>query len=86
MAFNPFVGKTVAQLLEIRSKIQDEIASGSQLQSASAGDVQSSRIIQTGPYERFRLVQLALYRLDPDTYPLSEVPARRSVAVMGAVI
>lgn len=86
MAFNPFVGKTVAELLEIRSKIQDEIATGSQLQSASAGDVQSSRIIQIGPMERLRMVQLALYRLNPDAYPLSDVPQRRAVAVMGAII
>ena len=84
MAFNVFTGKTVAELLAIRSKIQDEIATGSQLQSSSAGDVQASSIIQMGPFARFALVQRALWELDPYTYPLTSVPPTRSVAVMGA--
>lgn len=83
MAFNPFAGKTVAELLVIRSKIQDEIATGSQLQSASAGDVQSSHIITEGAYGRLAKVQRALWLLNPDAYPITEIPPTRSVAVMG---
>jgi hypothetical protein len=83
VAFNPFAGKTVAELLVIRSKIQDEIATGSQLQSASAGDVQSSRIITEGAYGRLAKVQRALWLLNPDAYPITEIPPTRSVAVMG---
>ena len=86
MAFNPFGGKTVAELLAIRSKIQDEIATGSQLQSASAGDVQSSRIITEGAYGRLAKVQRALWLLDPTTYPITSIPPTRSVAVMGSAI
>lgn len=86
MAFNPFAGKTVAELLVIRSKIQDEIATGSQLQSASAGDVQSSHIITEGAYGRLVKVQRALWLLNPDAYPITEIPPTRSVAIMGSAI
>lgn len=86
MAFNVFTGKTEAELLAIRSKIQDEIAAGSQLQSSSAGDVQASSIIQMGPFQRFALVQKALWAINPDLYPLTSIPPSRSVAVMGSAI
>ena len=86
MAFNVFTGKTEAELLAIRSKIQDEIAAGSQLQSSSAGDVQASSIIQMGPFQRFALVQKALWQINPDLYPLTSIPPSRSVAVMGSAI
>lgn len=86
MAFNVFTGKTVAELLAIRSKIQDEIAAGSQLQSSSAGDVQASSIITEGAYGRLAKVQRALWLLDPVTYPLTSLPPTRSVAVMGSAI
>lgn len=86
MAFNVFTGKTEAELLAIRSKIQDEIAAGSQLQSSSAGDVQASSIIQMGPFARFALVQKALWQINPDLYPLTSIPSTRSVAVMGSAI
>ena len=86
MAFNVFTGKTEAELLAIRSNIQDEIAAGSQLQSSSAGDVQASSIIQMGPFARFALVQKALWAINPDKYPLTSIPPSRSVAVMGSAI
>jgi len=86
VAFNVFTGKTEAELLAIRSKIQDEIAAGSQLQSSSAGDVQASSIIQMGPFARFALVQKALWQINHDLYPLTSIPPTRSVAVMGSAI
>ena len=86
MAFNPFVGLTEAELLAARRSIQTEMLSGSQLQSSSAGDVQASSIIQMGPFQRFVLVQKALFALNPDLYPLSQIPPTRSVAVMGAAV
>ena len=63
-----------------------QAAIGSQLQSASAGDVQSSRIITEGAYGRLAKVQRALWLLDPDTYPITSIPPTRSVAVMGSAI
>jgi len=86
VAFNPYLRKTEAELLAIEFKIQDEIAAGSQLQSSSAGDVQASSIITEGAYSRLAKVRLALWRLNPDAYPLTEVPQTRSVAVMGSAI
>ena len=86
VAFNPFVGLTEAELLAARRSIQTEMLSGSQLQSSSAGDVQASSIIQMGPFQRFALIQRALFALNPDLYPLSQIPPTRSVAVMGASV
>jgi len=86
VAFNPFVGLTEAELLAARRSIQTEMLSGSQLQSSSAGDVQASSIIQMGPFQRFVLVQKALFAINPDLYPLSQIPPTRSVAVMGAAV
>lgn len=86
VAFNPFVGLTEAELLAARRSIQTEMLSGSQLQSSSAGDVQASSIIQMGPFQRFTLIQRALFAINPDLYPLSQIPPTRSVAVMGASV
>lgn len=86
VAFNPFVGLTEAELLAARRSIQTEMLSGSQLQSSSAGDVQASSIIQMGPFQRFALIQRALFAINPDLYPLSQIPPTRSVAVMGASV
>ncbi len=83
MAFNPLKGWTEAELLVERRKIQEEILAGSQLQSSSAGDVSTSSIIQEGPYRRLGMVNKALHLLDPDAYPLEDVPVTRAVAVVG---
>ncbi len=83
MAFNPFRSMTEAQLLAAREKILEELLSGSQLQSSSAGDVSMSNIIQEGPYARLAKVNKALHLLDPDAYPLEDVPVTRAVAVVG---
>jgi hypothetical protein len=48
--------------------------------------VQASSIIQMGPFQRFALIQRALFAINPDLYPLSQIPPTRSVAVMGASV
>lgn len=83
MAFNPFVGWTESELLTERRKIQEEIAAGGPIVSAGAGDVNSSRQTQFGAIQRLGLIMRALHILDPDTYPLTDLPRTRSVAVMG---
>lgn len=83
MAFNPFTGWTEAQLLTQRTAIQEEIAAGGSIVSASAGDVNSQRQTQLGAITRLSLVMRALHALDPDTYPLTDLPRTRSVAIMG---
>lgn len=83
MAFNPFTGWTEAELLTQRRAIQEEIAAGGSIVSASAGDVNSQRQTQLGAITRLSLVMRALHALDPDAYPLTDLPRTRSVAVMG---
>jgi hypothetical protein len=39
-----------------------------------------------GPFQRFVLIQKALFAINPDLYPLSQIPPTRSVAVMGAAV
>lgn len=83
MAFNPFTGWSEAELLAKRREIQEEIAAGGAVVSASAGDVNSQTQTQLGAMTRLALVMRALHKLDPDAYPLTDLPRTRSVAIMG---
>lgn len=80
---NLFAGWSEADLLSALRAAQDELASGSQLESAGSGDVSSTRRIQVGPVSRIRMIGRALNALDSDKYPLSDytVPSR-AVAIM----
>lgn len=83
MPFNPFAGWTEDELLAERRKIQEEIMAGGSVVSASAGDVNSQTQTQVGAMTRLGLVMRALTILDPDTYPATDLPRARSVAIMG---
>ena len=83
MGFNPFTGWTEAELLVERRKIQEEIANGGPVVSASAGDVTSTTQTQLGALTRLGLVMRALHVLDSSTDPLTDLPRTRSVAIMG---
>lgn len=80
---NPFVGWTETELLAQRRKIQEEIAAGGMLTQSSEGDVSASIMVTSGPVARLRMVMLALYKLNPDRYPMADIPKNRSVAIMG---
>ncbi len=80
---NPFVGWTEDELLAQRRKIQLEIADGGMLTQSSEGDVSASVLVTSGPVARLRMVMLALYRINPDAYPMADIPKTRSVAIMG---
>lgn len=77
---------TEAQLLAARDACVAELASGSQLQSATAGDVSSSRIITHGADGRLRRILIALHCIDPDKYGIEDIAPSRSVAIMGGQI
>ena len=82
---NLFVGWSEADLLSAFRAAQDELASGSQLESAGSGDVSSTRRIQVGPTTRIREIGRALTKLDPYKYPATDYTSpSRTVAVMGA--
>jgi len=77
---------TEAQLLAARDACLAELVAGSQLQSATAGDVSSARIITHGADGRLRKILIALHCVDPDKYGIEDIAPSRSVAVMGGRI
>jgi len=68
MAVNYYFGWTESELLASLRKAQEDIAQGSMLASAGAGEVNASRVIQYSPGRRVQMIAQALYRLDPDKY------------------
>lgn len=70
-------------MLAQRRKIQQEIADGGMITQSSEGDVSASVLVTSGPVARLRMVMLALYRINPDAYPMADIPKTRSVAIMG---
>lgn len=83
---NILAGWSLADLLAEKRKVQEELLAGSQLQSSSAGDVSQSRIIQAGAMKRLNLINRALWAIDPDTYPLTDIAPTKSRAVIGRSI
>jgi hypothetical protein len=73
MAFNPFVGWTESELLAARRKVQDEIAEGGALTSGGAGGTSFGRAPQYSALTRLRMIQRALYVINPTTYPLANL-------------
>lgn len=73
MAFNPFSGWTADDLLAERLKVQREILEGGAITSGGAGGTSFSRAPQYSALTRLRMIQKALYVLDPTTYPLSDL-------------
>ena len=86
MAFNPFIGWTEAELLAQRRAIQEEIASGGVVTSAGAGDVSSQIQTQIEATTRLAMVMRALHIINATTYPLTDLPRTRSVAITGGGI
>ena len=83
---NPYPGWTEEKLLTALNACLEELAAGSQLQSATAGDVSSARQITHGANLRKRSFLIALHCLDPDKYGIENIDPSRSVAVMGGRI
>lgn len=73
MAFNVFIGWSEADLLAERLKVQREIAEGGAITSGGAGGTSFSRAPQYSALTRLRMISKALYVLDPETYPLSDL-------------
>lgn len=73
MAYNPFIGWSQADLETELRKCQEELAAGSQLVSAGAGDVNSTRLAREDAGSRIAIILRALNKLDPDTYPLNQI-------------
>lgn len=73
MPWNPFIGWTQAQLEAELAKAQSELASGVQIHTSGAGDVSASGAVQRSAETRIQQLLLALNKLDPVTYPASDV-------------
>lgn len=75
MAFNPFSGMTEARLLEIRTELQEALAST--VMSVTSGGVSSQNLTQSGDIlRRLEWVNGALYSVNPETYPLTTTNQR----------
>lgn len=83
--WSPYIGQPLDWLLTNRQLLIEELIAGSQLESASAGDVSSTRRLQAGAQARLDQVNIALFAIDPITYPLNLRPTR-SVGTIGTVI
>jgi len=68
MAVNYYFGWTESDLLTALRSAQEDIAKGSMLASAGAGEVNASRVIQYTPVRRVQMIAQALCRLDPVKY------------------
>ena len=86
MAFNPFIGWSESELTTLLRTLQEEWAAGGVITSAGSGDVSSQHQVQASIRVRMNDVLRALHRLNPDAYPLTDLPRNRTVAVMGEVI
>jgi hypothetical protein len=73
MAFNPFVGLTVTELLAERRKVQQEMLDGGALTSGGAGGTSFSRAPQFSAVTRLNWIQQALHAADPETYLLADM-------------
>lgn len=78
-----YVGWTESELLALRRKIQEENAAGGMVTQSSEGDVSATMMVTKGPPERLREVMLALRKINPDRYPMADIPKTRSVAIIG---
>lgn len=84
MAYNPFVGWTQAELEAELEKAQNDLAAGKTTVSAGEGAVSYTKLVQASPAKRIEMLLLALYRIDPVTYPLASITrVTRTVAVVG---
>jgi hypothetical protein len=63
-----FWGWTAPQLLTALTSAQNDLAAGSSIVSAGAGDISSARMVTNNARQRIRDIQMALYGLDPVTY------------------
>jgi hypothetical protein len=68
VAYDPFSTKTAAEVLALLSKAEDDLAAGSAIISAGAGDVSTARIVQKSLEQRTKLLRQSLYAKDSTTY------------------
>lgn len=86
MAVNYFAGKTQTWLETELGKAQAELAAGKTITTANSGDVGFGKQVQIEIKERIERILYALFKLDPDTYPLASsvrVTRTRMVAYQG---
>ena len=68
MAVTDFWNWTAAELLVALRSAQEDLAKGSSMISAGAGDVNSARQMTNNARQRIRDIQMALYQVDSTTY------------------
>lgn len=82
---NLFAGWSETDLLAALRSAQEELAAGSQLESAGSGDVSATRRVQVGAVARIRMIGKALNDLDSSKYPAKTyIPPSRTVAIMAS--
>jgi hypothetical protein len=86
MAFNPFLGWSVEDLLRELRSAQEDLAAGASITRAGASDATSEQRIDKSPEERIRIILRALNRIDPDTYPIADItPTDRTRIVFNGI-
>jgi hypothetical protein len=73
MAFNPFLGWELSELLAARLAVQKEMAGGGQIISGGSGGTSFQRAPQFSAKTRLNWIQIALNALDAETYPLADM-------------
>lgn len=73
---NPFFNKTQEWLETQLEIVQEELLSGAQITSVSSGDSSVSQKINYNTMEKYRMLYMALYSIDPTNYPLTNLPAK----------
>lgn len=68
MAADLFYGWTATQLLDELVKAQQDLVRGKTLVGSGGGEVSASMAVQATARARIRMIQQALYQLDPTTY------------------
>lgn len=70
MAFNPFLGWTIAELEAAHRRAQDELASGKSIVRTGVGDVSQQSELKTSALTRIAQLRAAIKAVDP-THPLA---------------
>lgn len=75
VAINYFIGWSMEELEAELATAQEDLAAGSALTRAGAGDTMSENIVNKSPEARIRMILKALNLLDSVKYPIDQVTA-----------